>query len=81
MLDIHGEKLLTPREANQRCLVRQCEGKAAVRGVCIRCYRSAERAVQKKKTTWEELEALGLVLPARCSRMTPMFAALRRESS
>jgi hypothetical protein len=38
-----------------------CEGHAVARGLCHACYESAFRIVRKGKTTWGELEDLGLV--------------------
>lgn len=34
-----------------------------IRGVCIGCRQSQRRLVNAKRTTWEKLEAAGLLLP------------------
>jgi hypothetical protein len=43
------------------CRKRVC----VARGVCERCYGRHRLAVRSGKTTWAELEAAGLVLPAQ----------------
>ena len=56
------------------CLVRGCtlrrirNGKPTplTRGLCLSHYRTVHRHVQEGKTTWQELEAAGRVLPMIC---------------
>lgn len=46
------------------CMTSGCFGKAAPangRGLCMKCYSTAKRAVENGKTTWEKMEELGLV--------------------
>jgi len=49
----------------KKCLVKSCERKAYCRGLCRSCYQTALKAVSNGKTTWEELEAMGLSLPPK----------------
>ena len=48
------------------CLTPKCYHNAAspaYRGLCLVCYGKAKKLVAEKKTTWEELEQMGLALP------------------
>lgn len=49
------------------CLYPSCpyKGKRRVRGLCINHYQASLRLVGLGRTTWQELEAKGHVLPAR----------------
>lgn len=46
------------------CILKNCSNhtkkSVLTRGLCMRCYQSARRAIQSKKTTWAELEKAGL---------------------
>ena len=44
-----------------QCLA--CDTPAVVRGLCMRCYRRYSQRIHKGRTTWDRLEAEGLVLP------------------
>lgn len=62
-----------------RCLTSECN--AAVtnsdfKGLCLKCYSAAKKKVASGETTWEELEALGLVMS---KDETPFEAAFRRK--
>ena len=48
------------------CMTPECKSPSVpvVRGLCAVCYRSAKRLVDNGKTTWTELETMGLALPA-----------------
>lgn len=49
-----------------RCLIPTCDsGGKLRRGLCLACYTSAGGRVRAKKTTWEELERLGLAVKAK----------------
>lgn len=47
-----------------KCLRDNCTASAAngktYRGLCLKCYSSAKKLVDADKTSWEELEAMGL---------------------
>ena len=45
-----------------KCLIKNCNNDAKVRGLCVRCYQTARRLVKQGKTTWGDLAARGLVL-------------------
>ena len=47
-----------------KCLVPTCGNKVKHRGLCGACYQTAYRNVCSGATTWDELIALGLSLPA-----------------
>ncbi len=46
-----------------KCLVTTCSAGAWIRGLCSKCYASAQGAVKHKITTWDEVEKMGLCLP------------------
>jgi hypothetical protein len=46
------------------CMVEQCNRPAETRGVCKSCYAHARILVLGGDSTWQELESLGLVMPA-----------------
>lgn len=46
----------------QFCLTTACAERAAWKGLCPKCYRSAKRAVDANYTTWERLAELGLAI-------------------
>ena len=50
--------------AARKCIVCGASSKRYYRGMCSRCYQSAQHAVKTGKTTWEEIEVLGLSEPA-----------------
>jgi len=51
----------TKTRANQTCLVKQCAAVGIVsRGLCQKCYYAARYLIREGKTSWEELQKLGL---------------------
>lgn len=46
------------------CLVPGCQGVVAARGMCLQCYNTAKRNIQRSKATWEEFIAAGLTREA-----------------
>lgn len=64
------------------CFVKTCNGTSIVgRGLCSRCYPTARYLVRTGKTTWEELEKMGLAKPKRSINASPLFDAFRRIKS
>ena len=53
--------------AVKRCLTPGCIRLAWNRGACKSCYSRHAWSVRQGKTTWAELEAVGLVRPAQSS--------------
>jgi hypothetical protein len=51
--------------AKQICLVPGCGREAKIRGLCGRCATAARAQIKKGKTTWADLEKLGLATPPR----------------
>ena len=49
------------------CLVPGCGREAKIRGLCGRCCTAARAQIKKGKTTWADLERLGLAAPAKHS--------------
>jgi hypothetical protein len=41
------------------------KARALKRGLCQRCYMRSQKDIKAGKTTWSELEAAGLALPAQ----------------
>ena len=52
-------------EAKHICLVPGCGREAKIRGLCGRCCTAARAQIKKGKTTWADLERLGLAAPAK----------------
>lgn len=49
-----------------KCLIDGCDSyNIEARGLCHGCYQKAMAMVQRRETTWEQLEQLGLVKPVR----------------
>ena len=72
-----------PTKLNEPCLTAGC-GKSALladayRGLCMSCYSAAKKAVEKKITTWEELERLDMVKSKE--EASPFLAALRAKQA
>jgi hypothetical protein len=47
------------------CLTPNCGREAKIRALCGRCCTAARKAVKDGKTTWEQLEAMGLAKPPK----------------
>ena len=47
------------------CLVPGCGREAKIRGLCGRCCTAARAQIKKGKTTWADLERLGLAAPPK----------------
>ena len=47
------------------CLVPGCGREGKIRGLCGRCCTSARMQIKKGRTSWEQLEKLGLAKPAK----------------
>ena len=43
------------------------------RGLCMSCYSKAKKIVEAKKTTWEELESMGMVESKATDKFTQAF--------
>ena len=50
---------------SEKCHNPKCHNKVHVRGVCGTCYMKFRQMVADKKTTWEKLEGMGVVLPPK----------------
>ena len=51
----------TKTRANQKCIVKRCTAIGIVsRGLCPKCYYAARYLIREGKTSWEELQKLGL---------------------
>ncbi len=48
------------RRKPSTCCIPYCTGTVTCRGLCRRCENNARNAVRRGKTTWAELEELGL---------------------
>ena len=59
-----------------KCLVTGCEKEEWIRGLCTIHYRYAVGLVNKKKTSWKELENKGKVKPKKKAGRSPSAAAL-----
>jgi len=54
-------------DAKAACLVPGCGREAKIRGLCGRCSTAARAQIKKGKTTWADLEGLGLATPPKKS--------------
>lgn len=53
------------RQPDDVCLIPECgtrRGPDYARGMCLRCYASAKKAVEAGTMTWEELVKMGLAI-------------------
>lgn len=56
------EAAVKTRGVRGTCLVPGCDRKSEARGICRSCYNSAVLEIQKYRTSWSELENLGLAI-------------------
>ena len=52
-----------------QCKIAGCSQNSMRRGLCSSCYSRARKCVKKLKTSWSELESLGLAVPATYGRV------------
>lgn len=52
----------------EKCLRRDCERPAVMRGLCNSDYNVAGKLVRDKKTTWDKLEKQNKAIPRRTNR-------------
>jgi hypothetical protein len=45
-----------------KCIIKDCEGGAIVRGLCLKCLNEAREYIESGQTTWPELVSNGLAL-------------------
>lgn len=61
-----------------RCRTASCHRFAVnSKNLCASCYQNARSLVLDKKTTWQELEELGLCSP-KAKKVTPFLAAFAK---
>jgi len=64
------------------CLVKGCKADAKSRGLCPGHYQSAGNQVEQGKTTWAELEKLGIAVPpAKVSNGFAEFLVAKRAAA
>lgn len=72
---------MATKNKSQTCLIKGCQKEIHSRGLCVRCYAAASRAVRLKKTSWDKLVHLGLALErdysTRPTRVGKFMTALR----
>jgi hypothetical protein len=56
------------KENNGKCMTTDCDREVYSRGICRQCYVSARDLISGGKSTWDDMEKLGLVLPSRLNR-------------
>lgn len=66
---------------NRDCMTEGCTAVryADGRGLCMNCYSKAKKMVEAKKTTWEELESMGLVELKVTDKFTMAFNNKKKE--
>jgi len=64
-----------------KCCVPECSGdRIAGRGLCAGCYTTARYLIRSGRTSWEQLEALGLATPKRAINTSPLLKAFERAT-
>jgi hypothetical protein len=65
------------------CIVADCGNPVYARGLCERCVRGARRLIDQSKTSWEELEKLGMAVPktTAASFFSQKFEAAKQSRS
>ena len=58
-------EVTTPAEPKAICATPGCGREAKIRALCGRCCTAARKAIKDGKTTWEQLEAMGLAKPPK----------------
>ena len=64
-------------ETRDECLAAGCPRPIYARGICRQCYESARRQIAAGRRSWDDLERLGVVLPARPLVRNPLTIALQ----
>lgn len=68
------------KSVGKKCIFKGCNLDRKSRGLCARHYQSAGVTVDTGKTTWAELEKLGMVLPVT-QRSTGFLEALQAKKA
>ncbi len=63
--EVTPEVKVEAEKAKAVCLTPGCGREAHIRGLCNRCATGARKAIKDGKTTWEQLEAMGLAKPPK----------------
>lgn len=67
---------------NGGCMTPDCRATNVVcRGLCRNCYAMATRIVATKVSTWSELEAMELALPAKQAHLSAFRAAFKARKN
>lgn len=64
------------------CVNPECRSpcpKHNARGLCQKCYSQAMRMISGSRTTWAELESLGLATPLQRKKFAAVVDAKRKE--
>lgn len=68
--------MIANAKSDRLCMVPGCtRAVGPSRGICQSCYQTAKRLVDTHETTWEALQAMGLIRPVMSVRVSPMRAA------
>ena len=77
---IVNENTKQPPEQFELCLTPNCGKKVERRGLCRSCYIQALRLIHTEKTTWMELQDMGLGLATKRSKQF-MLAFLKKKQA
>ena len=63
---------------DRKCVVKRCVNtNIGARGLCLKCYGAARYLIRERKTSWEELQRLGLAKATRAQLTdNPLVQAL-----
>lgn len=64
-----------PRGKQGVCITPNCGRQRSVRGLCARCYVTAQKHISRCEATWESLVELGLILPRSKTKTESPFGA------
>lgn len=64
-----------PDLASPTCVTEGCGKERRWKGLCSSCYGQAKKLIKQSKTTWDELEIMGLII----ADDQPFVAAFKRK--
>jgi len=68
---------------NRKCIVKQCDAtNISGRGLCMKCYYAARNLIRTGKTSWEELQRMGLARAPRAKlAASPLVVAFAKKKA
>ena len=65
----------------KKCIIVECQGQQTTygRGLCVMCYSRAKKMVDVGKTSWDELERLGMIEGKKSDPFTKQLEKKRND--